>query len=178
MSTTTQQISFKLTNTELTQSLNIDTAWSMTHFINYVKNNIFYGDNLGNIDIVDDTWRLPNQRAEDCLPIYPDTVQTVHNKYGNSLHSVAFYIRQNHQQNANANTNANTNANAVAITVQPEQQYLPEYRQCVICLSQERNLVFSPCHHLCTCADCGSNQTLSSCPICRATIQSRQVIYV
>lgn len=175
---TQERITFKVVYTEFCETVTINTAWSLYEFSTYVTNNIFQNLNLGEIELVDDMYSslvYSNQRTEECRGVYPSTSITVNDRYGSKLHDTAFYIRPVQHSTVNIEEVA---ASTVAITVQPEQQYLPDYRQCIICCSQERNLVFSPCHHLCTCRDCGSNQTIVSCPICRVPIQTRLVIYV
>lgn len=38
---------------------------------------------------------------------------------------------------------------------------------CIICLTYQRNVVFSPCNHLAVCSRCAN---LPNCPVCRAVI--------
>src|SRR5665648_248252 len=40
--------------------------------------------------------------------------------------------------------------------------------QCVVCMTNKRNVAFQPCHHLAVCAQC--TKDLESCPICRTSI--------
>jgi hypothetical protein len=47
--------------------------------------------------------------------------------------------------------------------------------ECIICLTEERQLACMPCGHLCTCVPCG--YALRACPICRQKIQSFVRIY-
>jgi len=47
--------------------------------------------------------------------------------------------------------------------------------ECLICLTEERQLACMPCGHLCTCVPCG--YALRTCPICRQKIQSFVRIY-
>jgi len=47
--------------------------------------------------------------------------------------------------------------------------------ECIICLTEERQLACMPCGHLCTCVPCG--YALRTCPICRQQIQSFVRIY-
>ncbi|CAF2757942.1 unnamed protein product [Rotaria sp. Silwood2] len=42
--------------------------------------------------------------------------------------------------------------------------------ECLICLTEEKQLACIPCGHLCACVPCG--YALKSCPICRQKIQS------
>ena len=40
---------------------------------------------------------------------------------------------------------------------------------CCICMSEEKSIVFMPCGHYCTCAECAQSIN-DKCPICRAKI--------
>ena len=42
--------------------------------------------------------------------------------------------------------------------------------ECLICLTEEKQLACMPCGHLCACVPCG--YALRSCPVCRQKIQS------
>jgi hypothetical protein len=45
---------------------------------------------------------------------------------------------------------------------------------CIVCMSNEKNVVFAPCGHYALCTDCAIKIKNSSgkCPICRTTIMS------
>jgi len=47
---------------------------------------------------------------------------------------------------------------------------------CVVCKSKPIELLFLPCHHVCSCATCASN--LLACPICRCVINSFTHVYI
>ena len=49
----------------------------------------------------------------------------------------------------------------------PVKQSLEE---CLVCLTEEKQLACMPCGHLCACVPCG--YALRSCPVCRGKIQS------
>lgn len=52
-------------------------------------------------------------------------------------------------------------------------------RECVICMDNPRDCVLHPCHHLCTCINCGRLLLKRSdfCPICRRTITNAFRVY-
>ena len=54
----------------------------------------------------------------------------------------------------------------------------PDTLTCVVCLEGARTLLFSPCHHLCTCITCGSNEAITICPICRAPIDEKTRVFI
>ena len=43
--------------------------------------------------------------------------------------------------------------------------------ECVVCMSSESDIVFIPCGHFCTCAECGAKLN-RRCPMCRAGIEA------
>jgi hypothetical protein len=68
--------------------------------------------------------------------------------------------------------------NSVVSETETEYPSPPQNPVCAICLTEPRNLVFTPCNHLCACVTCGTNALLMSCPICRGYISNRLRIYV
>jgi hypothetical protein len=48
--------------------------------------------------------------------------------------------------------------------------------QCVVCLSEDRSVLFTPCQHLITCVACAD--TVTSCPVCRGAIGGRLKVYM
>jgi len=53
---------------------------------------------------------------------------------------------------------------------------VPEERLCCICQEKEIAVAFIPCGHAKCCADCSTE--VRDCPVCRASIQRRQRIYL
>ncbi len=47
---------------------------------------------------------------------------------------------------------------------------------CVICQDADRQVLFSPCRHICLCAECCKN--IDKCPICRSQIEARCSIFL
>lgn len=47
---------------------------------------------------------------------------------------------------------------------------------CIICMVNERNIVFVPCRHFGTCKAC--SEKLVQCPMCRTFIESRQKVFL
>jgi hypothetical protein len=54
------------------------------------------------------------------------------------------------------------------------EQAAAEQLECCVCLSQPKNVAFTPCGHACTCIECGEaifNSTDDpACPLCRALV--------
>lgn len=44
-----------------------------------------------------------------------------------------------------------------------------ESKECVICMTNERNTCVLPCRHICCCAECANTLRLQTdrCPVCR-----------
>lgn len=51
----------------------------------------------------------------------------------------------------------------------------PGLNDCCVCFENQRNCVFIPCGHLCTCLECG--KALKECPICRKGITIVQQVF-
>lgn len=49
---------------------------------------------------------------------------------------------------------------------------------CVVCLNSKRNVVFRPCNHLAVCSTCSEAAATSACPLCRAPVTERLMIYL
>jgi hypothetical protein len=47
---------------------------------------------------------------------------------------------------------------------------------CTVCMEQEREILFLPCGHLCTCVKCA--ESMAACPVCRTNIQQRHRAYM
>ena len=47
---------------------------------------------------------------------------------------------------------------------------------CVVCHERAREVAFDPCGHFVCCSECG--ERVSTCPLCRVTIQGKLRIYV
>ena len=50
-------------------------------------------------------------------------------------------------------------------------------RQCVVCMSGEKKILFGPCNHLCCCEDC-VKCGLKKCPLCRADVLFTTHVYM
>lgn len=50
--------------------------------------------------------------------------------------------------------------------------------QCSICMSNVKNVLFSPCNHLCVCVECSQRHTNPYCPVCRTAIRQRTRVYL
>lgn len=65
---------------------------------------------------------------------------------------------------------------ASSITIENEEIILPEHiytdddPDCIICLSNVKEIIFVPCGHFNMCNDCNSKLVKRNCPICRQII--------
>jgi hypothetical protein len=41
---------------------------------------------------------------------------------------------------------------------------------CVVCMEEERSVLFLPCNHMCACGGCAAAACRGKCPACRAEI--------
>ena len=159
-------IYFKVARTTQCTNYDINLNWTTEEFINIMREKVINDFNLENVEFVDTAQELIMGIAAEDAPALRPTNRTIRDYYGVRIYHLAFYIRPIPL--------------IVAMDIEPEEQIpdLSQDRACVICLNQERNLLFMPCNHLCACAECGLNPTIRVCPICRATFNNRTVVYV
>ena len=50
-----------------------------------------------------------------------------------------------------------------------------EETTCTICMENKKNVVFLPCGHMCTCAQCAPQ--VDRCPLCRENIVSKHNVF-
>ena len=50
--------------------------------------------------------------------------------------------------------------------------------QCIICKSNDRNILFTPCNHCVCCSECSSSLYTNVCPTCRGDINEKLVIFL
>ena len=50
--------------------------------------------------------------------------------------------------------------------------------RCKVCLSEESNTVFQPCHHISCCSSCAHRLDNARCPVCRAPINDVLPVYI
>ncbi|KAF0294654.1 Mitochondrial ubiquitin ligase activator of nfkb 1-A [Amphibalanus amphitrite] len=53
-----------------------------------------------------------------------------------------------------------------------------EALQCVVCLTNPREVVVSPCQHVCLCVDCEEQLQQRSCPVCRRKVTGVLPVYL
>ena len=63
------------------------------------------------------------------------------------------------------------------LAAENERQASKESKLCCICMEKEKSCLLLPCKHMCVCGDCGGDERLEDCPICRQSIESRMDIY-
>lgn len=49
---------------------------------------------------------------------------------------------------------------------------------CVVCLSNERNVLIKPCNHVCVCNSCLDILKEKKCPMCRTDISNTEIVYL
>ena len=78
---------------------------------------------------------------------------------------------------ASASENQHSATSSSLSELQRKLEKIKNERLCVVCLSEESNMVFIPCGHVCTCESCSSNLR-NSCPVCRKSFTHSQRVYV
>lgn len=99
-------------------------------------------------------------------PYIPDPEPTIHVE-----NTEPYQTRTQRVAPIQTTSATSTTSTTSATTIQPN----PEYT-CVICMENQRTVVFSPCNHLCTCTSCAAN--ITTCSICRTAIHSKVNVYI
>lgn len=68
----------------------------------------------------------------------------------------------------------NEGASSSKVNIRPSMDVCQEI-ECVVCLDNKPDIVFLPCGHVCTCAQCCSQ--LDDCPMCRQNISQKFRLY-
>lgn len=55
-------------------------------------------------------------------------------------------------------------------------QQLKDSVNCIICRENKRDILFTPCNHICICEEC-SNKKIDNCIICKSVIQNKNKVY-
>ena len=150
-----KNIYFKLVFTTNSQHYLINPLWTVTQFIEIMRPVVCRDFNLENCEFVDTLQQIIPSENGAAL-IYQNNV-TIASKYGDDL-NVAFYIRP--------------------ISIQLIE--IPEndtQLRCVICMTRQRNILFTPCRHMCCCSECAHNN-IHACPICRQVISEQIAVYL
>ena len=59
-----------------------------------------------------------------------------------------------------------------------ENTLLKNRTQCIICKSNDRNILFTPCNHCVCCSECSNSLYTNICPTCRGDINEKLVIFL
>ncbi len=105
---------------------------------------------------------LNNTSNENKIFIKPVN-EALNNNRGEDIGPV---LRKPNQKSKNNNNNSSS-----ALVLEEENQRLKNERLCVICITQDKNVLFLPCAHLTSCLEC--SESLPHCPLCRSEIQAR-----
>jgi hypothetical protein len=53
---------------------------------------------------------------------------------------------------------------------------LDDSRRCVICLDEDKEIMFEPCRHVSTCRICA--ETVHACPVCRVACEDKVQLFL
>ena len=69
--------------------------------------------------------------------------------------------------------------NEALLAVRLTQQLLldADENNCCVCLDKPRNMMITPCNHLCLCQGCAHTAT-NECPLCRGPVGSVEQVYL
>ena len=153
------KVHFKLVDTALTKEYYMDLDIPVDEFIERATAKILRDDDIRglgitNIELVPLMTTTHYPRQEDAPALQPSLAQygdvfNIHNEYHRY-----FYIRPTSTARA-----------ASALTDPPSDSSTRD--NCVICMTNPREIAFTPCGHLCVCRQCNNNPLMNLCPVCR-----------
>uniref|UniRef100_A0A6C0D9G4 RING-type domain-containing protein n=1 Tax=viral metagenome TaxID=1070528 RepID=A0A6C0D9G4_9ZZZZ len=156
-------IYFKLVRTSNYKNYNVNFNWTTEEFIRIMREKVIRDFNLENVEFIDteNNYHITRIASEDAPAIQPSTIKLI-DKYGDKMHQIAFYIRPIPRELELETNTITTITNNL----------------CSVCLTNEINIVFQPCSHLCVCNSCSSNPIMQTCPLCRSEITDRILVFV
>ena len=51
-----------------------------------------------------------------------------------------------------------------------------KYDECIICLTNQPNVLFCNCGHIAICEECDKMKSLNTCPICKTKITIKRMV--
>jgi hypothetical protein len=176
-----KEIGFKSLTTHETKRYMINMNWICNSFYDYVIEKIrrdFEIPDTDNVELIDVNQPYQQGNASNwghpiTWQVFDPLNQTKLITYFNgNVNQCAFYIKHTIHLPQLHEPESTSNAVAVAAATAEVNDYT-----CVICWTNPRIMVFTPCNHLCSCESCGRHSSITDCPICRTPIDSRIRIY-
>jgi hypothetical protein len=170
-----KEVGFKSLTTHETKQYMINMNMVCNHFYDDIIEKIrrdFEIPDTDNVELIDVNQPYRQGNASDwghpiTWQVFDPLNQTKLITYFNgNVNQCAFYIKHT------INLPESTTTVAAATTTTEINDYT-----CVICWTNPRIMVFTPCNHLCSCESCGRHSSITDCPICRTPIDSRMRIY-
>jgi hypothetical protein len=187
-----QEIYFKVARTCITRTYQVDMFLPSIQFITEMRENIRRDLNLENIELVDVCEQFPlNVVSEDKRAFNGNYNQSLHHIFRDRDIPPSFYIRPI-VENVAININdieqgivqEAVAVAVVAVAVEVQQMHVTpglsiDYvHTCVVCLTDERSILTTPCNHMCLCNTCATHTSITMCPLCRTQIETRITVFV
>ena len=87
-----------------------------------------------------------------------------------------FYIKTTRHQELQNTDDSNSEGEG---EVEREVIEVPDSLECIVCMTNMKEVMFEPCGHVCICRDCAERMRLPSgrvkCPVCRIRAETRTV---
>ena len=178
----------KVARTTNSNYYNVNIDWTTEQFITEMNAWVLRDFNLSNVEYVyafyyDNVTRNGSSAgasagagavigaAEDAPAIVSSNYATLRMLY--NISNLIFYIRPL-VNNINSTVIHN---NAISPTDISNNVVISPSILCITCDTNQRNILFGPCNHLCVCSSCNINSIIN-CPICRSPIINRTRIFI
>ena len=147
---------YKIAWTEITGIIRIDTYWSLKQFIDIMTNYISQKYEITDFKLVETCQENKGYNlGENGNPFAPSNL-TIGETFQRKIqdNNLMFYIRK--------------------------EPLLPlDDLRCSVCLNNRKNILFSPCNHICCCQTCFTMAAnVNECFICRQNIEGHQFVYL
>ena len=156
---------FKIVGTSVTRDYDANSNFTISEFINFIKEKVLSDNQINDMGIENFEFvplysyseSAVGQRSEDAPALQPtdDLLPTICNTNNKPTF---FYIRPIPPVVPMEIDDL--------LNVQPTTTNIT-MATCVICMTNLREVAFTPCGHLCICCTCNENPTVIVCPICR-----------
>jgi 4-diphosphocytidyl-2C-methyl-D-erythritol kinase len=91
----------------------------------------------------------------------------------------AAYQNLGQSESESGSTIFNTNKSSTRKKNQQKKKRLEQLKEtllCIVCKDSKREILFTPCNHICCCEECGQ-KIINHCVYCKAVIQSKIKVY-
>ncbi|CAB3398256.1 unnamed protein product [Caenorhabditis bovis] len=128
--------------------------------------------------LLDDLTKKQSQLIDITAKVVPsmEEIQKLYKEFFNTYPQMEENFRKERDQNRRRLMDFEEKLNSKNRDYQRLQEKC--VTECCICLNAKPSIVFLPCRHLISCADCYSTSDLGECPTCRCKIDNSITVFI